>query len=87
MPGIQCVVTPWLWPRLTVVELRLTRSKTNALHVDAVNPIDPFTTQLRLTGGRVLSYNYVAAIPEMPVGVYWSKKHVHQGVVEAFSCR
>jgi NitT/TauT family transport system substrate-binding protein len=42
-------------------------------HVDAVNPIDPFTTQLRLSGGRVLSYNYVAAIPEMPVGVYWSK--------------
>jgi NitT/TauT family transport system substrate-binding protein len=42
-------------------------------YVDAVNPIDPFTTQLRLTGGRVLSYDYVDAIPEMPVGVYWSK--------------
>jgi len=56
-------------------------------HVDAVNPIDPFTTQLRLNGGRVLSYNYVAAIPEMPVGVYWSKNtfiKAHPQVVDAF---
>ena len=56
-------------------------------HVDAVNPIDPFTTQLRLSGGRVLSYNYVAAIPEMPVGVYWSKNtfiKAHPQVVDAF---
>jgi NitT/TauT family transport system substrate-binding protein len=56
-------------------------------HVDAVNPIDPFTTQLRLGGGRVLSYNYVAAIPEMPVGVYWSKNtfiDAHPQVVDAF---
>ncbi len=56
-------------------------------HVDAVNPIDPFTTQLRLNGGRVLSYNYVAAIPEMPVGVYWSKNsfiNANPQAVEAF---
>src|SRR6516165_2136709 len=56
-------------------------------HVDAVNPIDPFTTQLRVSGGRVLSYNYVAAIPEMPVGVYWSKNtfiKAHPQVVDAF---
>ena len=56
-------------------------------HVDAVNPIDPFTTQLRVSGGRVLSYNYVAAIPEMPVGVYWSKNtfiNAHPQVVDAF---
>jgi NitT/TauT family transport system substrate-binding protein len=56
-------------------------------HVDAVNPIDPFTTQLRLSGGRVLSYNYVAAIPEMPVGVFWSKNafiKANPQVIDAF---
>jgi len=56
-------------------------------HVDAVNPIDPFTTQLRLSGGRVLSYNYVESIPGMPVGVYWAKNafiKANPQVIEAF---
>ena len=38
-------------------------------HVDAVVPVDPFTTQLRLSGGRVLAWNYVESIPEQPLGV------------------
>ena len=42
-------------------------------HVDAVVPVDPFTTQLRLTGGRVLSWNYVEAIPEQPLGWWFTK--------------
>jgi NitT/TauT family transport system substrate-binding protein len=42
-------------------------------HVDAVVPVDPFTTQLRLTGGRVVSWNYVESIPEQPLGVWFTK--------------
>jgi len=34
---------------------------------------DPFTTQLRLNGGRVISWNYVEAIPEQPLGVWFAK--------------
>lgn len=42
-------------------------------HVDAVVPVDPFTTQLRHSGGRVVSWNYVEAIPEQPLGVWFAK--------------
>ena len=42
-------------------------------HVDAVVPVDPFTTQLRLSGGRVLAWNYVESIPEQPLGVWFTK--------------
>jgi NitT/TauT family transport system substrate-binding protein len=42
-------------------------------HVDAVVPVDPFTTQLRTTGGRVVSWNYVESIPEQPLGVWFTK--------------
>jgi len=42
-------------------------------HVDAVVPVDPFTTQLRLNGGRVVSWNYVESIPEQPLGVWFAK--------------
>jgi NitT/TauT family transport system substrate-binding protein len=42
-------------------------------HVDAVVPVDPFTTQLRLSGGRVISWNYVEAIPAQPLGVWFAK--------------
>ncbi len=48
-------------------------SALKAGHVDAVVPVDPFTTQLRLTGGRVLSWNYVEAIPEQPLGWWFTK--------------
>ena len=36
-------------------------------------PVDPFTTQLRTTGGRVVSWNYVESIPEQPLGVWFTK--------------
>jgi len=42
-------------------------------HIDAVVPVDPFTTQLRLSGGRVLSWNYVESIPKQPPGVWFTK--------------
>ena len=42
-------------------------------HVDAVVPIDPFTTQLRLSGGRVIAWNYRQSIPEQPLGVWFTK--------------
>jgi len=42
-------------------------------HVDAVVPIDPFTTQLRLSGGRVIAWNYVESVPEQPLGVWFTK--------------
>ena len=56
-------------------------------HVDAVNPVDPFTTQIRLSGGRVLSYNYVDSIPEQPLGVWFSKGSFVRGrpaIIDAF---
>jgi NitT/TauT family transport system substrate-binding protein len=42
-------------------------------HVDAVVPVDPFTTQIRKSGGRVISWNYVEAIPGQPLGVWFAK--------------
>lgn len=56
-------------------------------HVDAVVPVDPFTTQLRLSGGRVLSWNYVEAIPEQPLGVWFTKGSIVKSnpqVIDAF---
>ena len=42
--------------------------------VDAVNPIDPFTTQLVTSGvGRVISWNYVESIPQQPLGVMFAR--------------
>jgi len=56
-------------------------------HVDAVVPVDPFTTQLRLSGGRVLAWNYVEAIPEQPLGVWFTKSAIIKSnpqAIEAF---
>jgi NitT/TauT family transport system substrate-binding protein len=41
---------------------------------DAVVAIDPFTTMLVQRGGRVVAWEYVEAIPEQPIGVFWSKR-------------
>ncbi len=41
---------------------------------DAVVAIDPFTTTFVQRGGRVISWMYVDAIPEMPIGAFWSKR-------------
>ncbi len=57
-------------------------------HVDAVVPVDPFTTNLRLNGGRVLVYNYSASIPEQPLGVWFTKGAIVKAnpqAIEAFT--
>lgn len=58
-------------------------------HVDAVAPVDPFTTQLVNSGvGRVLSWSYVESIPEQPLGVWWAKTAYvtkNPKIVEAFN--
>lgn len=42
--------------------------------VDAVVSVDPFTTQMSLTGaGRVVSWLYVESIPEQPIGAWYGK--------------
>jgi NitT/TauT family transport system substrate-binding protein len=42
--------------------------------VDAVAVVDPYTTQLVSSGlGKVLSWDYVEAIPEQPLGAWWAK--------------
>jgi NitT/TauT family transport system substrate-binding protein len=43
--------------------------------VDAVATVDPYTTQLLTSGvGRVISYNYVEAEPEMPLGAWFVRR-------------
>jgi len=43
--------------------------------VDAVNAVDPFTTQIRMSGiSDVLAYNYIETIPEQPLGVWFTRK-------------
>jgi NitT/TauT family transport system substrate-binding protein len=45
-----------------------------AHQADAIATVDPYTTQLLTTGvGRVISWNYVEAIPEQPLGVWFTK--------------
>lgn len=42
--------------------------------VDAVNTVDPYTTQLLASGlGRVIAWDYVDAIPEQPLGAWFAK--------------
>ncbi len=43
--------------------------------VDAVVTVDPYTTQLQVSGlGRVISWNYVESIPEQPLGAWFVKR-------------
>jgi NitT/TauT family transport system substrate-binding protein len=43
--------------------------------IDAVNAVDPFTTQIRVSGiSRTLAYNYIETIPEQPLGVWFTRK-------------
>jgi NitT/TauT family transport system substrate-binding protein len=41
---------------------------------DAAVGIDPFTTMMVQRGGRVIAWEYVEAVPEQPIGVFWSKR-------------
>jgi NitT/TauT family transport system substrate-binding protein len=56
--------------------------------VDAVVALDPFTTQLVSSGaGEVLSYYMIDALPDQPVGAWWTKREFaesHTPELEAF---
>lgn len=42
--------------------------------VDAVNTVDPYTTQLIASGlGRVIAWDYADSIPEQPLGAWFAK--------------
>ena len=42
--------------------------------VDAINTVDPYTTQLIASGlGRVIAWDYVESIPEQPLGAWFAK--------------
>jgi NitT/TauT family transport system substrate-binding protein len=42
--------------------------------VDAVNTVDPYTTQLTASGlGRVIAWDYADSIPEQPLGAWFAK--------------
>ena len=42
--------------------------------VDAVNTVDPYTTQLVASGvGRVVAWDYADLIPEQPLGAWFAK--------------
>jgi NitT/TauT family transport system substrate-binding protein len=59
-----------------------------ARQVDAVVPVDPFTTQLLITGGRVISWSYVESIPDQPLGAWFAKRSFiskNPGIIEAFN--
>jgi NitT/TauT family transport system substrate-binding protein len=48
--------------------------------VDAVNTVDPYTTQLLASGlGRVIAWDYVDAIPEQPLGAWFAKSAYAKG--------
>ena len=64
------------WSKLQVVELPFP-SMNDALRnkqIDAVAQLDPFTTQLRNSGGRVLSWLYVESVPGQPIGAWYAQK-------------
>jgi NitT/TauT family transport system substrate-binding protein len=64
------------WKKLQVMELPFT-AMNDALRnrqVDAVAQLDPYTTQLRTSGGRVLSWLYVDAVPEQPIGAWYAQR-------------
>jgi NitT/TauT family transport system substrate-binding protein len=59
-----------------------------ASQVDAVVSVDPFTTQLLRTGGRVISWSYVESIPDQPLGAWFAKRSFiakNPQLIEAFN--
>ena len=52
--------------------------------VDAVNTVDPYTTQLLASGlGRVIAWDYVDAIPEQPLGAWFATTKFTKSNAEA----
>ena len=60
----------------------------NAGQVDAVVLVDPFTTQLLRSGGKVIAWSYVESIPDQPLGAWFAKRSFidkNPKVIEAFN--
>jgi NitT/TauT family transport system substrate-binding protein len=57
--------------------------------VDAINTVDPYTTQLIASGlGRVVAWDYADSIPEQPLGAWFAKStyvKANPKVVEGFN--
>jgi NitT/TauT family transport system substrate-binding protein len=57
--------------------------------VDAINTVDPYTTQLIASGlGRVLAWDYAESVPEQPLGAWFAKStfiKANPGVVHRFN--
>jgi NitT/TauT family transport system substrate-binding protein len=57
--------------------------------VDAINTVDPYTTQLIASGlGRVVAWDYADSIPEQPLGAWFAKStfiKANAGVVHRFN--
>jgi ABC-type nitrate/sulfonate/bicarbonate transport system substrate-binding protein len=54
--------------------------------IDAVNTVDPYTTQLIASGlGRVLAWDYADSIPEQPLGAWFAKSAFVKGNPDAIS--
>jgi NitT/TauT family transport system substrate-binding protein len=57
--------------------------------IDAVDTVDPYTTQLIASGvGRVLAWDYADSIPEQPLGAWFAKSvfiKSNPGVIERFN--
>ena len=64
------------WSKLQVVELPFPsmNDALRARQVDVVAQLDPFTTQLRNSGGRVLSWLYVDSVPGQPIGAWYGQR-------------
>ena len=57
--------------------------------VDAINTVDPYTTQLIASGlGRVVAWDYADSIPEQPLGAWFAKStfiKANKSTVSAFN--
>jgi NitT/TauT family transport system substrate-binding protein len=57
--------------------------------IDAVDTVDPYTTQLIASGlGRVLAWDYADSIPEQPLGAWFAKSSFiksNPSVIERFN--
>jgi NitT/TauT family transport system substrate-binding protein len=57
--------------------------------VDAVETVDPFTTQILTSGvGRLLRYTYISTVPGQPLGAWWAPQkwvQAHPDIVARFN--
>lgn len=57
-------------------------------HIDAAWLVEPFTTEARASGARVIAYNYVETAPDLTVALYFTTEQFEEenpATVEAFA--